>query len=259
MGQRLVLSVKSLAKGDTLANVYMHWAAYTGSAIEVTDKFIKTYQNWARLNPQEKKIFGKEGDLAVARQKEIIAMLMMDCWPGALPGEFYKEKDFYTYTSDDPQEYEEQSEDYGSAAKLYLVVNGMIELASRLPDKFEYDRNEGLIGVTKAAIGSYQEESEGDVEIFIDEDGSIAEIYFGIVWSNEWDDACEEYEDDDELGTKEQQLINDVYETEFVDNNHSNFLPEEWDEFKDICDRAWDAGKYKIGSKKNNSVWTFIE
>lgn len=238
MGQRLVLSVKALGKEGTLVNVYMHWAAYTGSAIEVTDQFIRAYKNWAKLNPTEKRIFGETDKDAIARQKEIIAMLMMDCWKGALPGF-------------------ENIED-ASTIKLHLLTNGMLDLAMRLPDTLEHDRNAGLIGVTESAINYYQSNSEGDVEVFIDEDGDIREIYFGIVWSSEWSEACEEYADDDELGTKEQQLLKDLYETDFVDNDRSNFSLEEWDEFKDICNIAWDEGKEKIGSKKNNSVWSFI-
>ena len=41
MGQRL--NVELISKGKTIANVYMHWAAYTSTSLEVTKDFITVF------------------------------------------------------------------------------------------------------------------------------------------------------------------------------------------------------------------------
>lgn len=143
---------------------------------------------------------------------------------------------------------------------MWMVANGMTNLAARLKDKFEYNRNDGLIGITENAIKSYQSWSEGDVDILIDEDtGDIREIYFGVLWGQEWDEACKEYGEKPEGPTAEEQLEEDTYETDFVNaDDFGVFTLEDWNKFLDIYDKAMAAGKYKIGSKKNNAVWSFI-
>lgn len=258
MGQRLVLSVRLRGEEDTLVNVYKHWSAYTSSSIEEANQFIEAYQNWAHLNPEEKKIFTKKDVDSVARQKEIITMLMMDCWPGAHPAGFGEKDGFVDYETDkDPDAAEKHARD----VKMWMVGNGMPNLAARLRDKFSYDRNEGLIGITKNAIEDYHSWSEGDVDILIDEDtGDIAEIYFGVMWGQEWKEACEEYEQKPGGPTPEEQLEDDIYETDFVNcDDFGVFTLEDWKKFLGIYDQARTAGKYKIGSKKNNAVWSFIE
>lgn len=257
MGQRLVLSVRTEEREDPIANVYKHWSAYTGSSIEDANQFIEAYQNWAHLNPEEKKVFGKTDDASLARQKEIITMLMMDCWPGAHPAGFRAKDGFTEYDEDkDP----DAAEKHAADVKLYLLSQGMTELAARLQDKFSYDRNEGLIGITKNAIEDYQSWSEGDVDIMIDSSGDIRELYFGVMWGQEWNEACEEYEEEPGGPTAEDQLKADVFETDFVNcDDFGVFTLEDWKKFLEIYDQARTAGKYKIGSKKNNAVWSFIE
>lgn len=257
MGQRLVLSVRTEEREDPIANVYKHWSAYTGSSIEDANQFIEAYQNWAHLNPEEKKVFGKTDDASLARQREIVTMLMMDCWPGAHPAGFRAKDGFTEYDEDkDP----DAAEKHAADVKLYLLSQGMTELAARLQDKFSYDRNEGLIGITKNAIKDYQSWSEGDVEIMIDSSGDIRELYFGVMWGQEWNEACEEYEEEPGGPTAEDQLKADVFETDFVNcDDFGVFTLEDWKKFLEIYDQARTAGKYKIGSKKNNAVWSFIE
>lgn len=258
MGQRLVLSVRTQAREEALVNVYMHWSAYTGSSIEVANQFIEAYGNWAHLNPGEKKIFAKTDDASVARQKEIITMLMMDCWPGAHPAGFRAKDEFIEYDEDkDP----DAGEKHATEVKMWMVANGMPNLAARLKDKFEYNRNDGLIGITENAIEDYQSWSEGDVDIMIDEEtGDIRELYFGVMWGQEWGEACEEYEEEPGGPTAEEQLEADIYETDFVNaDDFGVFTLADWSKFLDVYDKARAAGKYKIGSKKNNAVWSFIE
>lgn len=258
MGQRLVLSVRTQAREGVLVNVYMHWSAYTGSSIEVANQFIEAYGNWARLNPEEKRVFTKKDVDSVARQKEIITMLMMDCWPGAHPGGFGAKDGFVEY---DEMEDPDADEKHATEVKMWMVGNGMPNLAARLQDKFSYNRNEGLIGITKNAIEDYQSWSEGDVDIMIDEDtGDIAELYFGVMWGQEWKEVCEEYEQEPGGPTPEEQLEGDIYETDFANcDDFGVFTLADWSKFLDIYDKARAAGKYKIGSKKNNAVWSFIE
>lgn len=258
MGQRLVLSVRTQNKEGALVNVYMHWSAYTRSSIEVATQFIEAYGNWAHLNPEEKKIFAKTDDASVARQKEIITMLMMDCWPGAHPAGFRAKDGFTEYNEDkDP----DAAEKHAAEVKTWMVANGMPNLAARLQDKFTYDRNEGLIGITENAIDDYHSWSEGDVDILIDEDsGDIRELYFGVMWGQEWKEACDEYEVEAGGPTAEEQLEEDIYETDFVNaDDFGVFTLADWSKFLDIYNKARAAGKYKIGSKKNNAVWSFIE
>lgn len=257
MGQRLVLSVRTQEREDPIANVYKHWSAYTGSSIEDANQFIEAYQNWAHLNPEEKKVFGKTDDASLARQREIVTLLMMDCWPGAHPAGFRAKDGFTEYDEDkDP----DAAEKHAAEVKLYLLSQGMTELAARLQDKFSYDRNEGLIGITKNAIEDNQSWSEGDVDIMIDSSGDIRELYFGVMWGQEWGEACEEYEEKPGGPTAEEQLEEDIFETDFVNcDDFGVFTLEDWKKFLEIYDQARTAGKYKIGSKKNNAVWSFIE
>lgn len=41
MGQRL--NVEIISKGKTISNIYMHWAAYTSSSLEITKDFIAVF------------------------------------------------------------------------------------------------------------------------------------------------------------------------------------------------------------------------
>ena len=256
MGQRLVLSVRTEEREDPIVNVYKHWSAYTGSSIEDANQFIEAYQNWAHLNPEEKKVFGKADDASLARQREIVTLLMMDCWPGAHPAGFGAAEGFTEYDRDDP----ESAEKHAAEVKLYLLGQGMNELAARLKDKFSYDRNEGLIAITDKEIASNHSYSEGDVDIMIDSSGDIRELYFGVMWGQEWNEACDEYEVEPGGPTAEDQLKEDVFETDFVNcDDFGVFTLADWKRFLEIYDQARAAGKYKIGSKKNNAVWSFIE
>lgn len=233
-----------------LVNVYKHWSAYTGASIEEADQFINAYGEWADENPEEKKIFGKTDEASIARQKEIIALVMMKAWPRAHPAGFHKDG-ITEYDSDkDP----EAGEKYAADVKMLLMAKGMPNLAAKLQDVFSYDRNEGLIGVTEHAIEDYQSWSEGDVDIRIDSEGNIYELYFGVLWGSEWAEAVEECEHG------EKELKKEIYDTEFcTDDDFGVFDMADWEKFKDIYDAARAAGKFKIGCKKNNAVWSFIE
>ena len=249
MGQRLVISIRNMELGETLVNVYKHWSAYTGSAIEETNQFIDVYNEWAKTHPSEKTIFGKTDQASVNRQKEIIAILMMEAWPGAHPAGFKEDVKEYDETTDP----EEACAKYATDVKMFLVSMGMMELASKLGDVFSYNRNDGLIGITESGIQDYQDWSEGDVDILINTNGDIQEIYFGVMWGNTYQEALDDEESEDDL-------LECMYETDFVNNDDFGvFTMDDWYEFNRIVDEAWKAGKYKIGSKKKDAVWSFIE
>lgn len=254
MGQRLVIAIRTEAADDTVVNVYKHWSAYTGSAIEETDQFIEGYNQWMDEHPEDKKAFGKNDAASITRQKEIIAIIMMNIWPGAHPAHFHGDVEI---TDDD--------DNYAAAVKMFLVANGMPNLAAKLKDHFEYDRNQGLIGITKKGIDNYTSWSEGDVDIYINKDGDIKELYFGVMWLQEWDEAKAEFIENEELdgltdAQVEAKMEDEIYYSELPNmDDFGSFSIDEWKEFKNICDACWDDGKYKFGSKKSGAVCQFIE
>lgn len=248
MGQRLVLSVRNIKTGTVLANVYKHWSAYTGCAIDETNTFIDAFNNWMNEHPGDKGIFNRVDDEAVNRQKEIVIMVMMEAWPGACPAGFKEDVD-----EEDEENDPDAGKKYAANVKMLLMSMGMMELVSKLDDEFSYDRNEGLIGITDSGIENYQSWSEGDVDVGIDAQGEVKEVYFGVIWGESYQEALEEEE-------SEADLLDCMYETDFVNNDDFGaFSLDDWYEFVEIYDKAQSAHKYKLGSKKNDAVWSFIE
>lgn len=256
MGQRLVVSIHVPGMDKVIVNCYQHWSAYTGSAINNTEDLINAYNDWKAMNEAEaKELFKKTDDASRNRQMEVLAMVMMDAWPGAMPT-FHKNDGFPEYDYDnDPEAPEKHSTDI----KRWMLSKGMFELASRMKDKIMWNRNEGLIGMTENEITDTQNWSEGDVDIYINEDGNIESICFGVVWVQDWDEALADIylEDGEDESEREKQLLDDLYETDDVDGS-MEFTLSGWDEFIRLYNQADDAGKCKMGSKKTNTVVSFI-
>ena len=186
----------------------------------------------------------------------------MNIWPGAHPACFHDDVGMTDKDEEDP----DKEDKYAAAVKMYLVANGMPNLAAKLRDHFEYDRNQGLIGVTQKGIDNYQGWSEGDVDIYINKNGDIKELYFGIFWLQEWDEAKAEFIENEEVdGLTDAQIEakmedEEIYYSELPNmDDFGSFSLDEWEEFKMTVDACWDDGKYKFGSKKSGAVCQFIE
>lgn len=253
MGQRLVFTVRF--GDDKLANCYMHWSAYTGASIETTNMFLDALDNFRSENPGIlEKAFGDASPEGDGTRRDLIVAIMMKAWPGSQPA---------VNEIDGVPELPEDEDPDGTIRrtnlKMFMLGKGMFRTASMLENTPKYDRNDGIISFTEDTMEKKQSWSEGDVEVYLKEDGIVQEIYFGVVFGDEYQSALDYAMEGDEDMTEE-KFKDDLYETDHYDYPDCMTMSlEGWSQFVADYDEARTQGKYSMGSAKSGYVIQFIE
>ena len=152
MGQRL--NIEIMKNGETIANCYYHWSAYTTSALATAIMVISNYEELLKQDLPD----------------EVLAVKMFENCYSYLP----LSKNEHSYAGLSEESYKYMTEKYPGYEFRQST-----------------DRNAGIIGVTDEDIEETRKYEEGTLYIYLDNkiiDNS------GLIWEQEIEEYEEEYE-----------------------------------------------------------------
>jgi hypothetical protein len=153
MGQRL--NIEIIKNGETIANCYYHWSAYTTSALSTAIMVISNYEELLKQNLPD----------------EVLAVKMFENCYSYLP----LLNNEATYAGLSEESYKYMTEKYPGYEFKQVI-----------------DRNAGIIGVTDEDIEETRKYEEGTLYIYLDNktiDNS------GLLWEQEIEEYEDEYEE----------------------------------------------------------------
>ena len=200
MGQRLNLEI--IQKGKTVANVYMHWSAYTTSSKNILSNIVEGFE-----------------DLGIDENSPVkeIVIALMKILGGAKPVpeearklgivKSTKIKDYY---SEDYEELfkkypwldidvQEINSDFFDMAKNKMSQEDYNELL-RWSEGAKLNRNVGIISTTEEGIENTRSWEEGRIEYNLDNDT----VYFGVYFARDKEDVIL---DNENLDDKNKEYI----------------------------------------------------